>query len=523
MGKGTRAMAAGGALLVLSGLVREAAAEPWRASTAQRAPRKRPGHGKGPRAGAVAAPPAAPAASEPVRAELRAPAVALERLVLDNGLRVVLAPVKRAATVTVALLYDAGAGREERGSAGLANLMRYAMELGSANLLRGEHERHLRARGGRSRSEVTHERALYATTLPLAELPLGLWLEADRLKSLQLTSEGVSQQRDLMVADLQLRRLAEPLAPGRARLRELVFQSLWPYEHDALGSAIDVLSLKPEAVQPFYESFYTASNAVLVVAGDLEPESTAQLVRRFFETARRQDRPALPGATWAEPTSPRSARLDAPALRSTTMLYGWGMPSGRSDDVVAAEGAVQILGARLAARLQREHALASRVEVVLEPQRTTSLARLEIDLLAGVSATDLDARVEAEATSLAQRGPTEAELRQWRTAREASAWSAALDPEQLAQKLGDLEILHGDARLLTSELPQISAVGREKIRAASARYLTAVRRAQVTMAAPAATPSSAAAPPPPAVHAPGPLPRGHRPPRPPHPPRPKHR
>lgn len=471
-------------------------------------------------------PPAAPAAPAPApappAAPLRAPPLSVERFSLDNGLRVVLCPVPDATSAVVTVLYDAGAHREPRGAGGLANLVRASMGLGSANLLRGEHDRHLAGRGARWWSELSSERVAYTSVLPPGELALGLWLEADRLKSLQLKPDGVLAQRELLVVELQ-KRSTEPRDVGDARLRALVFQSLWPYEHAARGTATELAALRPEAAQGFYDAFYTASNAVLVVAGAIDTEAASQLVHRFFETARRQDRPTPTTAQLSEQTSQRAARVEEPQLQAPVLLYGWPTPGRRTDDAIAVEAALHALAyQRLPARLQQERGLASQITLTLEDQRPAGLASLTLHLADDAARADAERAVDAELESLAQKGPSEAELASFRVFAETQSWRTFAEVPRLALRLGEMELLHGDAGLLAGEIPRVAALNREQVRAAAARYLSQARRSYILLDVPGSkktSPPLQAAPPPSHGHGkphrpPAHRPPAHRPPRP---------
>ncbi len=482
MSRSARTMGLALAAILLGAPAPSTGAPPRPAPSAQKRPKKRPRPAPSPH-------PLPPPRSAPrPPPSFRAPPLAIERFSLDNGLRVVLCPTPGATVVVVALLYDAGSHREQRGAAGLAGLVRASMGLGSANLLRGEHDRLLAARGARGWSELSSERVAYLGVLPPGELPLGLWLEADRLKSLQLPPDGVQAQRELLLLELQ-QRAAAPRNAGLDRLRALVFQSVWPLEHPVAGTVADLAALRPEAAQSFYETHYTASNAILVVTGAIEVEAASQLVHRFFETARRQERPAPPPLLIPEQTSQRTALLLAPRLRAPVLLHGWATPGRRTDDALAVEAALHVLARqRLPARLQQERGLAARITTALEEQRSASLARVEIDLADGAARAEVERIVDAELESLALKGPTEAELGAFLADMEARSWRVASEPHQLALRLGDTELLHGDAGLLAGELPRAAALGREQVSAAAARYLSLARRSRVILDVPGAAP-----------------------------------
>jgi zinc protease len=484
---------------------------------AQKAPKKhgikhRPGkigHGA-----PVAAPP--PAGPEPPPRPLTAVPLAIERLTLDNGLRVVLAPERRAPRVAVAMVYDAGARNEERGATGLARLVERLMYQGSANVQKGEHERLVAARGGTTRGETSADRAAFVDEAPSSELPLLLWLEADRLKSLQIGSESAIAQRTVMLGELGQRAAEVPLAAGRTRLRELVFQAFWPYEHDPWGGAADVSALRAEAAQSFYDTFYAANNAVLVIAGDFEGEHATQLVHRFFETARKQERPpTFVAPPLPEQTSQRSAVLEAPRLRQPSFFFGWAAPPNRTDESYAIDAAIDLLASprgRLPLRLSIEKPVASRVEAFSEHQRLADLVGLEIDLADEAQRAEAERIVEAEIDALAHSGPTDAEMARYRSHAEARSWRLLGPLDTRALTLGDFELFHGDARLAAGELARVEAVTRDKVRAAAARFLSPSRRTLVEILPPHDLAADVPPRPAPAAGpAPAPVPHGKAP------------
>lgn len=458
-------------LAITLGVVEHAEAKSPRSPMAQKrpakTPRKRPS-------------PLAPAPAPPLVASrtLSLPPFKIERSSLENGLRIVLCPIPTATSTVIAMIYDAGARRETMGASGVANWVRHSMNLGSANLLRGEHERHLATRGARGWSELSSDRAIFLTELPPGELPLGLWLEADRLKSLHWISEGALAQRDMLLLKLQ-KQAADPLQEAQDRLRSLVFQSFWPYEHTPRGNLAEVTSLRPETAQSFHDTFYTANNAILVVAGPIKAEQTTQLVLRFFETARRQERPSSILPPLPEQTSRRTSTIDAKGL-SPRLLYGWTTPSNRTDDALAAQAALHILAhQRLPARLQNERGLVSKISVSQENLRPAVFTTIGLSLTENTTQSEVEQVLDTEINALAQKGPQNAEITMLLANTEAHFWQMYRDLPRLTVYLGDMELLYNDADRITSSLAQVSALTHEQIRAAAARYLGPTRRSLV--------------------------------------------
>ncbi|MFO0714291.1 MAG: insulinase family protein, partial [Sandaracinus sp.] len=145
-----------------------------------------------PRAARRAQPDAAPPPSPLAGMEIR-------RERLSSGLRVVLNPDRSVPTVGIAVYYDVGSRNEVRGRSGFAHLFEHMMFQGSANVGKGEHFVIITQRGGSMNGTTSDDRTNYFETLPSNELELGLWLEADRMRSLAVTEENFENQREVVM------------------------------------------------------------------------------------------------------------------------------------------------------------------------------------------------------------------------------------------------------------------------------------------------------------------------------------
>src|SRR5829696_3990121 len=112
------------------------------------------------------------------------PVLDLEQYTLDNGLRVVLNRDMAVPVVAVAVYYDVGSRNEREGRTGFAHLFEHMMFQGSENVKKAEHFQYIFNNGGTMNGTTSSERTNYFETLPSSQLPLALWLESDRMRSL---------------------------------------------------------------------------------------------------------------------------------------------------------------------------------------------------------------------------------------------------------------------------------------------------------------------------------------------------
>src|SRR5262249_11691630 len=145
---------------------------------------------------------------------------------------------------------------EERGRSGFAHLFEHMMFQGSRNVARGQHLKLVTAHGGVFNGTTNSDRTLYYEMVPPNELSLALWLEADRMKSLDVSRENFENQRAVVKEEYRMRIENAPYAPAELRLDELVFQGYWPYEHSAIGTMRDLDAAELEWVRAFHDRYY---------------------------------------------------------------------------------------------------------------------------------------------------------------------------------------------------------------------------------------------------------------------------
>ncbi len=429
------------------------------------------------KAAPVAPAPAAPAAA-PIALELD-----VRRAALANGLRVVINVDHTSPTVAIAVVYDVGARDEERGKSGFAHLFEHMMFQGSANVAKGEHGRLIAGHGGTLNGTTNNDRTNYFEVLPENELALGLWLEADRMRSLDVSQDNFENQRKVVLEEYRMRVSNVAYRPSLIRLEELVYQGYWPYEHSVIGSMADLDGAKLEWVKTFHDGHYGPNAAVLAIAGDVDPDAAMGLVHGYFDGIPRVTVVPFADPGLPEQTSQRTAVVKDDHARTPGLWLGWAIPPARSADHYAIDLAADILAggesSRLHQLLVRDKAVAQTVEARAEQRRGPDLFNLGAVLADGARLPDAERLIEGEIKALATRGPTPAEVVKAHRRREAAFVLELQTNLARARKLAEFELFHGDARLLAGELPRYLAVTGDDIKRAAAQYLGPTRRTVV--------------------------------------------
>ena len=410
-------------------------------------------------------------------------ALQIQRVTLDNGLRVVLNPDHTSPTIAVAVAYDVGSRNEEHGKSGFAHLFEHMMFQGSKNVEKGGHFRLISAHGGQLNGTTNPDRTNYFEMLPENELALGLFLKADRMKSLDISEANFENQRKVVQEEYRMRVSNAAYAPSEIRLEELVYQGYWPYEHSTIGSMADLAAARLDSVGDFFAHHYGPNNAVLSIAGDFDPAQALVLVHRYFDSAAKIAATPFDAVVFPEQTSQRTAVMKDDNARTAGLFYGWAIPANRTADHYALEIAAYLLGqgesSRLNQLLVRDKEAALSASAGTDDRRGADLFSIQVKLAEGKKTADVASLVEAEVKALSTRGPSDAEIEKARRQIQTSLVSSIQSNGARARKLADYELFTGDATRFNGELAKYFAVTKDDVKRVVAQYLGPTRRSIV--------------------------------------------
>lgn len=408
----------------------------------------------------------------------------IQRLTLPNGLRVVLLPDHTSPTVAIDVAYDVGGRNEERGRAGFARLVEHMMFQGSKNVPRGGHRELVAARGGVANGTAREDRTDYVEMLPSSELALGLWLEADRMTSLDVSPTNFESQRAVVEEEHRAQVQSAAYVPASIRLQSLVYRGYWPYEHSAIGTARDLAGARLSWVRAFYEAYYAPDNAVLAIAGDIDPAETLDLVKRYFGDVRRgAPRPVFAPPPLPVQTEERAAVVVDEHAELPALLEGWAIPKTGDKDNDALILASMLLAdgesSRLRRVLVRERAVAVGVAATTDGFRGPDMFEVVVHLASGASLPLVKTLVETQIAELARLGPTDEELLKVRRRFRAKFLLGLESNVARARAMAEHAMYRGDDARLDEALERLMTIGKADIQRAVGTYLTAPRRSVV--------------------------------------------
>src|SRR5438094_10330916 len=207
---------------------------------------------------------------------------------LGNGLKVVVSEAHAAPTVTVAVYYGVGFRVEPKAQTGFAHLFEHMMFQGSAHVKKFEHAKLVESAGGNLNGSTRLDYTNYYETLPAEAVETALWLEADRMRSLDVSEENLKNQQNVVSEEVRNNVLNQPYALFEWLDLWQNANTNWFNAHNFYGDLHDIEAAKIEDVRSFFKTYYAPNNAVLAIVGDVDPATARKLVDKYFASIPQQ-------------------------------------------------------------------------------------------------------------------------------------------------------------------------------------------------------------------------------------------
>ena len=254
---------------------------------------------------------------------------------LPNGLKVVISEDHIAPVVTVGVYYNVGFRVEPKGRTGFAHLFEHMMFQGSANVKKFEHAKFVEANGGSTNGHTDFDYTNYYETLPSNRLETALWLESDRMRSLDISQENLKNQQNVVSEEVRVNVLNQPYQFFEwIELWKNAFTN-WNNSHNGYGELSEINAATIEDVRGFFKTYYAPNNAVLTIVGDVDVADVKKMVEKHFVSIPAQSTP--PKADLSEPAQSKEKRVsqtdklaNLPALAT-----GYHVPPQNSPDFPA--------------------------------------------------------------------------------------------------------------------------------------------------------------------------------------------
>lgn len=396
--------------------------------------------------------------------------IEFKKFILKNKLTVIFHQDKSTPMACVNILYDVGARDEDESKTGFAHLFEHLMFGGSVNI--PIYDEPLQLVGGENNAFTTNDITNYYCTVPAENLETAFWLESDRMLSLAFTNKSLEVQRNVVIEEFKQRYLNQPYGDAWLLLRPLAFQ-VHPYKWATIGKQIShIEEATIDDVKSFFKKHYNPSNAIMVVAGNIEFEDVEKLAIKWFEPIDAGEKPKRAIAKEPKQTEPRKLKVerDVPA----SAIYKVYHTCKRADeDYHSIDIISDILSrgnsSRLYKSLVKDKQLFSQIDAYLTGDIDEGLFVISGKIPDNVKIEDAEKGIFMELDKLKNEFVDVNELQKCKNKVESTLTFSETDVLTKATNLAISELL-GSANLINEEINKYAKVTAEKINT-QARFL----------------------------------------------------
>lgn len=378
--------------------------------------------------------------------------MAINKFVLKNGLRVVHQEETASPMVVINTLYDVGAKDEDPDHTGFAHLFEHLMFGGSINI--PSYDEPIQNAGGEDNAWTCEDFTNYYVMIPASNVEVALWLESDRMLSLNFSQKSLDVQRNVVCEEFKQRNLNQPYGDVSHLVRSMVFKR-HPYAWPTIGKELShIENATLDEVKQFFFSHYAPNNAILSVVGNISFEETKRLVEKWYGNIPRRDVRLRQLPEEPKQTEPR--RMEVERNVPASMIYKVYHVCGRLEkDYFVSDIISDVLSngksSRLYQKLVKERPLFTEVNAYISGDIETGMFYVVGLLAEGTSFEEAEAALEAELKLLCDELVPVSELDKWKNKYEATQVLENMTLLKRANNLAYYELL-GDANLMYEEV-----------------------------------------------------------------------
>jgi zinc protease len=405
---------------------------------------------------------------------------------LPNGLKVVISEDHIAPVVTVGVYYNVGMRLEPKGRTGFAHLFEHMMFQGSANVKKFEHAKYVEANGGSLNGHTDFDYTNYYETLPSNRVEMALWLESDRMRSLDISEENLKNQQNVVSEEVRVNVLNQPYQLFEwIELWKNAFTN-WHNAHNGYGELDEINAATIEDVRSFFKTYYAPNNAVLTIVGDVDVAEVKKMVEKHFTGIPSQPAPARADLTEPPQTKEKRVSQTDKLANLPALATGYHMPAQNSPDFPAMALLVQILQGDDSSRWYQR--LVKEKEFTLDVTGGLNYFGNEFDYTGpmvmttrttyktGHTADEILREMDAVVADVATKGVTDKELADAKVRYRSNFYGQLESSFGKAHLLSALALFRDDPNQINSLLTPFENVTAAQVKSAAARYLVASNR-----------------------------------------------
>jgi predicted Zn-dependent peptidase len=383
----------------------------------------------------------------------------------------------------VAVTYNVGSADEKARRTGFAHLFEHMMFKGSENVGPGEHFALVFNNGGTMNGTTSEDRTLYFETMPANQLEVALFLESDRMRSLDINKANLDNQRNAVQEERRLGVDNQPYGQTYERIGEQAYDNP-AYKHSVIGSMEDLNAASVDDVATFFKTYYAPNNAVLSIVGDVDMKKTTALIEKYFGAISQQPQPKRPDLTEPPHQAERRSTLDDPLARLARVDIVWVTPAAGTPDFDALDVASWVLSSGRSSRLNqavvREKQLAVNANASNPDKRGPGLFQVSATVAPGKSPADAEAALLEEIEKVKSGPIADWEIDKAHNNAVRQQAGAVTSTLSRAIQLGEYALFYDDPGLINTRAARYQKVTAADVQRVAKKYLTPENRSVIT-------------------------------------------
>ena len=353
---------------------------------------------------------------------------------------------------------------------------------GSENVGTGEHFLLVFNNGGSMNGTTNEDRTNYFEILPSNQLDLALFLEADRMKSLEITKANLDNQRNAVQEERRLGLDNQPYGKSFELHQEMIYDN-FAYKHSVIGSMEDLSAATVEDVAEFFKMYYAPNNAVLVLVGDFKTADALAKIKTNFESIPRQPDPPAVDMTEPQQKAERKATVDDVLARAPRVDIAYKAVQGNTADFYALQVLANILqsgqSSRLYQKLVKEKEMVTGVGGFMDEKRGVGAFYTNATLRPNTKVEDVEPIIYAEIERLKKEPIADWELQKAKNNTRRNFVNALQSSISRAITIGQYTIYYNEPGLINNRLDKVAAVTKEDVQRVANKYLVDTNRSVV--------------------------------------------
>jgi zinc protease len=403
----------------------------------------------------------------------------MERFTLANGLPVVMSVDHATPTLTLGVAYKTGARSDPMGREGLSHLVAHLMFQGSANVAAGEHVSLIQRVGGGPSDSNYVDSDIFTDTLPSNQLELALYLEADRMRGLEITQAGLEEARNTLVEEQRTRIDNSPYGVPSVVLHSMAYDN--PVNRRVgYGDPVYLGTITTDEANRFHQMYYTPSNAALSLVGDFDPAKAKERIRYYFESIPARTAPPPPDAKGPGRKDEARREVRSRLAQAPLLMLAWRVPPPSDPDWFVLFTLCHLLGGNDAARLQsalvKGSGVATAVQVLQEDNSGANLLMINLVASPGKEMAQIESRTYQEIERIGREGVPAAELERVFTEMARIRAMSLITTINRGFSMAKLLAVHGHPEGLNEWDTKARAVTSDRLKSAVAKYFTPANR-----------------------------------------------